>query len=137
MNPDNQCELAGQILRDPWRRVKPGGARRFQLRFWLLVGHQEQPVLCAVTTESYSELSEWENMLGAGMMVRVVAQAVPCGLTEPREEAPGVIFLAEPAGIGGHLAPNEAAATHAAPTHRPRATGKMAAAGDHSLEEGP
>ena len=133
LTPSNHVRLDGEVFHNPWTRCSPGG--RIQMRFWLLVAstdleRRQEFFLCAIFPSSPEELDLLERQLTTGKHLEIEARAQMTGLPDapPDEQAPGVIFHVEKYHVGG-------LAAKAHPAHRrARPSGKMAAAGDHSLE---
>jgi hypothetical protein len=133
LTSSNHVRFDGEVFREPWTRSSPGG--RIQMRFWLQVASNDlarlqEFFLCAIFPSSNEELDLLESQLTTGKRVDIEARAQMIGLPDGLldERAPGVIFHVEKYNVGGL-----ASAAH--PAHRrARPSGKMAAAGDHSLE---
>lgn len=132
MNLANHCELEGTIHGDCWTRWK--SRERGQVRFWLaisreLAGDGFDLVLCAIEPSTADEVYRLERELLNGRTVKLEAQARTTH-AHAVEESPGVIFVAECAGLDGR-APGDA--HRLGVQRRPHAHGKMAAAGDVEL----
>jgi hypothetical protein len=131
--PANHAPLSGELFRDAWTRCSPGG--RMQIRLWLLAPSHDLArgrdlFLCAIFPSANEELALLERELVTGKHVELETRLQSSSLpgTVPDEAAPGVIFVVEKYFIGG--LPLEAHPAH----RRSHVTGKLAAAGDHSLE---
>jgi hypothetical protein len=133
VNPANHCRLEGVVQSFPlygdnWTRYNRH--QRGQVRFWLgvtreLAGEGLDLLLCAIEPNTAEELRHYQDEIRGGRTVLLEAHAKAVQPAEiPGESTPGVVFVAESCGFGGH----PAQPVH----HKLKPSGKMAAAGDDS-----
>lgn len=143
------ASLAGWIEGETWTRWRVAGEG--QVRFWLRpVRESLGLLLCAVPVRTASDLRTASELLAPKRYVELVADPVAADKTDTaRDEVLSrVIFLAVEASVGGFplvipAAPAPAPAAeisacteHLGTPHAQRASGKMAAAGEHEEGEG-
>lgn len=132
----NRCVLVGVVAGEGTVRCSP--RREYFVRFWLAVPRADKPgvtdrLLCAVGVHPIAKDPGDLATELAGRRVRIEAEAH--ALPDDDGDRPaGVVFVA--AGLHYEAAETPALPLTSAAPARPVRDGKMAAANDHTLEEG-